>query len=155
MIVPMTIDHALFVSRNMREVDFAEVMATRWDDDVDNFALESFRLPGIAYTAINDKNGLPVCIGGVAFHSPQVGTAWMVATDDFLSVALSVTRHVRRVIKTLLASELQRIHAFSADFHTDAHRWMQRCGMQCERTVPALGKNGEDFIVFSILRGDS
>ncbi len=151
MIEPLTIDQALFVARRMRDVDFAEVMATRWDDDPDRFAIEAFRLPGVAWTAMTAA-GEPVAIGGVALHTPGVGTAWLVGTDAFPRMALSVTRHVRQVIDRLLAGELNRIHAWSAAFHVEAHRWMERVGMRREATLRALGKDGEDFFMYAITR---
>ena len=148
----MTVDHALYVSRRMRDVDFKEVMATRWEEGTDRFALDVVNLPGIAFTAIG-PHGLPVAIGGVAFHTPKVGTAWLVGTDEFTKSALSITRHVRRVIKDLLATELNRIHAWSACFHTDAHRWMEHCGMNRGNPIKAMGKNGEDFYLYSVVKG--
>ncbi len=151
MIAPLTIDQALYVARRMREVDFAEVMATRWDDDPDRFAVDSFRLPGVAWAATTAV-GEPAAIGGVALHTPGVGTAWLVTTEAFPQVALSVTRHVRQVVDRLLAGELRRIHAWSAAFHVEAHRWMERVGMRREAVLRALGKDGEDFFMYAITR---
>lgn len=153
MIETLRIDQAIYVARRMRDADFREVMATRWDDDHDRFAIDSFQLPGVAWAA-TDGEGLPVAIGGVAMHTPGVGTAWLVATDDFPRVALSVTRHVRRVVARLLDGHLNRIHAFSAAFHADAHRWMSRIGMRPEATLKAFGKRGEDFVMYVITRED-
>ena len=123
----------------------------RWEDDADAFALDMFRLPGFAVAAI-DALGKPVAIGGVAIHTPGVGTAWMVGTDDFRKVAVEVTRHTRSVFGRLLATELHRIHAWSAAFHVDAHRWLEAAGMVRGEPVRAMGKHGEDFYLYSICR---
>ena len=129
MIVRMTIDHALYVSRRMRDVDYREVMAMRWDDDSDAFALDMYRMPGPAFAAINNR-GYPAAIGGIALHTPKVGTAWMVGTEHFQTVALAVTRHTRSIFARLFnLDEVNRIHAWSAAFHTDAHKWLECFGM--------------------------
>lgn len=152
MIVNMTIDHALYVCRRMRTIDFKEVMAMRWDESADQFALDMYQSPGPSFTALN-ASGVPVAIGGVVLHTPKVGTAWLVGTEDFNHVGLSVTRQFRDMIKTLLSTELHRIQAWSACFHEKAHQWLERCGMTRGEPIRALGKQGEDFYLYSICRG--
>jgi len=61
MISQLTWPDALHVALNMREDDFAEVMATRWDEDAYSFAAECMRLPGVRLVARVD--GVPVCMG--------------------------------------------------------------------------------------------
>lgn len=153
MIAKLTLEHALRVVRNMREIDRREVMATRWNDDLEKFALDCYQVPGMSWVAIN-KEGEPVVIGGVAFNSPGVGTAWMVGTDKWLSVALEVSRFCKKTINTIFESEeIHRIQAFSAIFHTDSHKWLKLVGMHPKHVLHQWGKEKDDFILFEVIRG--
>ena len=156
MILKLTLDHALYVSRRMRKTDRDEVMATRWnandnDNDAD-FALSCFKSLGSSFVAIN-KKGVPVIIGGVAMNAPGIGTAWMVGTDDWPSVALEVSRFCRKSIKKYLKSEdIHRIHAYSSVFHSDSHKWLELVGMKRGPLLKKWGKNHEDFILFEVFK---
>lgn len=145
MIRKMTLDDALYVGRNMRESDFKEVMATRWNDDPDSFALECYRHEG--WTALAD--GVPVAIAGIAIHQPMVGQAWMVGTKDIKKSGLTITRAIRTALNELTKESLNRIQAFSSESHTDAHEWLELIGMTLERDLPMYGKHGETFLLYS------
>jgi len=152
-ITKLTLGHALHVARNMRENDRREVMATRWDDDVEGFAIDCFRAPGLAWVAVN-KEDEPVVMGGVAINSPGVGTAWMVGSDKWLTVALEVSRFCKKSIKTIFeGDDVHRIQAFSAIFHTQSHKWLEIVGMQPNNLLSQWGKEGEDFILFDVFKG--
>lgn len=152
MIANLTLEHALGVARNMRESDRREVMATQWEDDIERFALDCYLSKGVKWVAIN-KKGEPVVIGGVSINSPGVGTAWMVGTDRWLTVALEVSRFCKNSIQSILSSgDVHRIQAFSAKFHAESHRWLKIVGMNPGSSLSKWGKNGEDFILFEVLR---
>lgn len=147
MMVPLTLSDANILAFTMRDIDVREIMAMRGADYRHEFAEDCALLGGWCY---KDTHGVPVAMGGVAEHWPGVGTAWMVATD-------AITRHgvgVSRAAKHTLAActHLHRIHAYSADFHAVSHRWLQALGFRRGATMRKLGKNGEDFIVFEIVR---
>ena len=109
---------------------------------------------GFHGVAIN-KEGEPVVIGGVAINTPKVGTAWMVGTDKWLTVAHEVSRFCKKSIKTIFeGDDVHRIQAFSAIFHTDSHRWLKLVGMQPTNLLPMWGKDKDDFIIFEVLKGD-
>jgi len=153
MIKQMTLEDCLTVFRNMREDDKREVLATQWDDDIDCLATRSFNYPGVRYTAFN-KNNTPVAAFGVALHTPGVGVAWMVATDDFSGVAIEVSRFGRALIAVLLESEVHRVQAFSAAFHVQSHKWLPVVGLEREdgNVMRQLGRDGEDFYIFAATR---
>lgn len=155
MIVELTQEHALYVCQNMRESDFRECMETIWQaNDGDNAALiasHCMNANGPKWVAIN-REGVAVVIGGVALTAPCVGTAWMIGTDEWLSVALEVSRFCKSSMKTMFDSGVvHRIHAFSATFHTESHRWLELVGLTAGPTLKQWGKNKEDFILFEAL----
>lgn len=153
MIVKMNLGHALYVAAHMREVDWREVSATRWDDDREAFAMECYRLPGTHFTALNNQ-GEPVAMGGVALHTPKVGQAWLVGTDQFASMAIEITRFCRDSTNRLLETELNRINAYSAAFHVESHKWLEAAGLQKRETpLRQWGRNGEDFYLFEAIKG--
>lgn len=150
MIRKLTLDDALFVSRHMREVDRLEVMATRWNDAAEQFAMDVYTCGGPAYTVT--RLGRPVVVLGCTFTQPGVGTAWMVGTEDMPRVAIEATRFARKALASLLANNVHRIHAFSAGFHVEAHAWLRVLGFEIESRLERWGRNGEDFFMFAMVR---
>ncbi len=141
----------IYVSRHARDVDRRELCATSQVDDVMQFVAKTLVIPGPAFCCIS--NGVPVAVGGIALHSPMVGTAWMWGTDAFPSVAVLITRFCKAMINGLIADEsTNRVQAFSADFHTESHRWLKAIGMTHEGTMRKYGKDGEDFYIFSVVK---
>lgn len=152
------IDHAtwqdiLSVAMNMREDDRAEVMATSWTDDLFDFAIECVRSPGVKLVVRNDA-GVPVCVGGVANHQPGVGQAWLVGTPDIGKMGLQVVTAAKGLFAAVMDNGgVHRLQAFSAATHTRAHRWLELMGFNEESRMPKFGKAGEEFIVFSMVKG--
>lgn len=154
MIVPANWEAVVYVSTHMREDDFNEVMALRWDDSPYSFAAEHMRLPGPKYAALAD-DGTPVAIGGIASHQPGIGQAWLVCTDRVDECSVEIALADKEGIELFMATPgCHRIHAYSLATHTRAHRWMEMLGMHEEARLAKYGKRGEDFILFSILRED-
>jgi len=151
MIETLTIDHARYIAHHMRQNDHREVMATLWSDDPEDFANDAVHYPGASYAII--KNGEPVVMGGFAIHTPRVATMWMVGTDRFDEVRIEATRTAKKVIGELLNGHTHRLQALSAGFHDDSHEWLKRLGFNQIQPVPAMGKHGEDFLMFSQTRG--
>jgi len=144
---------AIYVARNMREDDRAEVMATRWSDDPYDFAADCMRLPGVRLVA-RSGDGVPVAIGGVANWQPGVGQAWLVGTADVGLIGSEIAKSCRKSIEALFdTGTIHRIQAFSAATHTRAHRWLKAIGLHEESRLPMYGKNGEEFIIFAVTKG--
>ena len=152
MIAQATWPDVLEVSLKMRADDYAEVMATRWDDDPYSFAADCMRAPGVKLVARDDA-GVPVAIGGVANWQPGVGQAWMVGAESIGKVGIEIAHACRTSIQALFDSgSIHRIQAFSAASHTRAHRWLRAIGLAEESRMPGYGKNGEEFIIFAVTR---
>ena len=153
MITDLTWDRAAHVARNMRADDSREVLANSWDDSHQAFAAECMRLPGPKLACVMDDTGEPVAMGGVAVHLPGVGQAWFVGTDKISPYGLEVTRACKQIVDGLMTEhDIHRVQAFSAAFHTKAHQWLRSIGFVEESTLPAYGRNREDFLIFSILK---
>lgn len=146
MIVNATREHIEYVIRNMRDDDYKEVMLTQWDNDIDRLIESCVSVAGVKLAVVND--GIPVCIFGVAPLHPGVGQGWLIGTDDIGRCGVEVAHACRRVIRTLLSKELNRIQAFSADFHSQAHVWLWLVGFKKESTLHKYGKDGSDFYLF-------
>lgn len=151
-IVRLTGDDALYVAQNMREVDEAEISATRWSYTPWEFAVDCTRLPGSSWAALVD--GEPVAIGGIAAHQPAIGQAWMVGTHNLPLAAVTLTRFCKDMTHRMLTEDsgINRIQAFSAGFHTEAHAWLKAVGLNAAQPLQKYGKGGEDFILFYGLR---
>lgn len=147
MIVPLTLDDANIIAFNMREVDVREIMAMRRDEYRHEFAEECMIWGG---WCCKDTRGVPYAMGGVVEHWPGVGTAWMVATDAISQHGVEVTKAAKTALVT--NKNLHRIQAYSADFHDVSHAWLELLGFTRGHTVRKLGKNGENFILFEIVR---
>ena len=147
MITPLTLDDANIIAFNMREEDVREIMAMRRDEYRHEFAEECMIWGG---WCCKDTRGVPYAMGGVVEHWPGVGTAWMVATEDVGRHGIEVTKAAK--VELVTHKNLHRIQAYSADFHKVSHPWLESLGFKRGHTVRQLGKNGENCIVFEIVR---
>lgn len=147
MITPLTLDDANIIAFNMREEDVREIMAMRRDEYRHEFAEVCMIWGG---WCCKDTRGVPYAMGGVVEHWPGVGTAWMVATEDVSRHGIEVTKAAK--VELVTHKNLHRIQAYSADFHKVSHPWLESLGFKRGHTVRKLGKNGENFILFEIVR---
>lgn len=147
MITPLTLDDANIIAFNMREEDVREIMAMRRDEYRHEFAEVCMIWGG---WCCKDARGVPYAMGGVVEHWPGVGTAWMVATEDVSRHGIEVTKAAK--VELVTHKNLHRIQAYSADFHKVSHPWLESLGFKRGHTVRKLGKNGENFILFEIVR---
>ena len=154
MIASLNWTDAIYIVENMRRDDLEEVIATRWNDDAYGFAAECMNLPGVRLVAKTPDN-IPVAMGGVATWNPGVGQAWMVGTESIGLIGTEIAHACRKSIKALFETgTIHRIQAFSAATHTQEHRWLKAIGLHEESRMAKYGKNGEEFIVFAVTKGD-
>lgn len=142
MIDTLNYDDALYLAYHMRDVDVREVFATRNSHFRHEFASDAMRTTG---WCLRNQSGVPVAMMGYYVAWANVATAWMVATDELNSHILELTRFAKPLVHD---KRWHRTQAFSADFHTESHRWLEILGFQRGATLRKYGKNGEDFIVF-------
>lgn len=135
-------DDALYLARNMREIDKREIYALMFEDSPEQFAQECVSIGGIC---IKDKNGVPFMMCGIHECWPHVGNAWMVATDAISQNGISATKVARLLVTN---KHYHRIQAMSAVFHSVSHAWLKLLGFTPVYTARQFGKNKEDYIMF-------
>ena len=148
MIVKAGPSHIISVCKHIRADDLREISETRWSDD--DPAVSLFHAPGGKYAIVHDD--VTVALLGVVPVWPGVGQAWLIGTDGIGLRGVEVMKASKRIIKTLLDLEMHRIHAYSAAFHSQAHRWLELIGFRRESTLKQYGKTGEDFYCYAITR---
>lgn len=147
MICRLDKESAQYIAFNMRDIDVREIFATHPNDSRLDFADECMAIGG---WCVKNKQGIPVMMLGVHECWPNVGNAWCVATDEISNIGIEATKAAKFVLSKY--EHLHRIQAFSASFHDVSHRWLERLGFKRGPVFEKLGKNGEDFIVFEIVR---
>lgn len=142
---------ALYICRNLRAADAREAWATRDDEDTDRLAMEIAQHWGPGSYCARATDGTPVALIGYTERWPGVWCCWMLATDRFPEVGKGLTRWVKRsMLPSLIERGAHRIEAYSIDGHDTAHRWLRFCGAVEEARLRRYGRNGEDYLVFSI-----
>lgn len=141
----------------MRAADREEIFATHFDlgsesDSVYAEIILQSASSGIAWIAYNGLK--PVAVLGMNLIWPGVASVWMFATNQWLSVCLSLTKFVKRqMIFVLKDAGIHRAQCWSQDSHDVAHRWLESLGATFETMVPCFGKNRESFCLFSWTEG--
>ena len=89
-------------------------------------------------------------------YLPQRKGVWslgLFATDDFLKVGAFLTKRIiRDIIPSLDQANAHRVEAHSIDGYEEVHNWLRFLGLDEETTIHGMGRNGEDFKVFSYVR---
>lgn len=140
-----------YVARHMRERDVEEFMA------VSSAANREMLVEGLVARYGNRQDVIaarlddePVCIGITYESRPNVITLGFFATDKFPTVALRVTKFVRRLLDRYEDCGVHRIEAVSLDGYQEAHRWLGILGLYPETGImKAYGRNREAFIQFA------
>lgn len=151
-LVKPSLSDIIYVCRQIRESDRRELMATCWEDDLDELAVRVFKSWGnFIWVAGTDE---PIAILGMSPMWPGVWGAFMFATDKIHQIGLPLTRAARTVIiPAVLDTDCHRIEARSVAGHHEAHRWLGALGFHEEAVLRRYGKGGEDFKVFVHGRG--
>lgn len=139
-----TPETVLYVARNMRARDAQEIYATCWEETPEEVTRRV--VAGGDFRFAFAVDGRPACVLGAAPIHPKVWAIWMFATPVWKRCAVTVTRHVRRVIiPSLLEVGAIRASAASHSKHDTAHRWMEGLGAVRESVMPNFGKDGSTF----------
>lgn len=140
------------VAINMREWDRREAVALRFDDDPLGLATEAAELGRqVGWVAGLDR---PIAAFGCYMMWPGVWSLWLIATDEFRHIGISMTKLITRSILPMLwDAGAHRLEARSMEGHTDAQRWLEVIGAKKEATLKGYGRGGEDYHVFTWERG--
>ena len=133
-LLPATYADVVFIARRLRKADAEEIFPLLFHATPESLAAMSVAGGGIASVAF--KDGVPVAAWGVGEQRPRCWRAWMFATDEWPKVALSVTRHIMRVIRpALIDAGAVRLDCWTMESHGEAHRWLESLGAVREATV--------------------
>lgn len=143
------------VAINMRDKDYEELSALMWTEGREELA-ESMaqRCDALAniYAVGSDEDGVVAVISYMP-HRPGVWGLGLFATDKFQKVGRFLTKRIiRDIIPALDGAGAHRVEAQSICGYEEVHDWLRFLGLKEECTLHALGKNGEDFKVFSFTR---
>lgn len=148
-VVPVTLDAALHVSRNMRDADWRELSVQRFGPTRDLFAHEAVEAAKRGPAAVICVDGEPVLVGGVALCNPNTANLWMWATPKWTRAVKTTARVARAFIDAVRASGVQRVQALSHAEHAEAHKWIRFFGLRMECHMSCYGSDGSDFILFA------
>jgi hypothetical protein len=141
------------VAENMRIRDREEFMAVsqcRTHDQLVDGLVSRFGLHDDVIVA-NWQNG-PVAVGGLIHHRPRVGTLLFFATDDLPKIGSDLTRFIRqRLFPCYLRAGTHRIECASLAGYDEVHRWLGVLGLEKEADMRKYGRDGQDFVQFSMV----
>ena len=144
-----------YVIGRMRADDLREVMSASGCTNDAQFLDACLALHGPRFAAV--YKGAPVAVCGVAFQPgnpiPALH-AWLFGTNDIGKCGVEIMHLAKRIAKLMFLRGHQRIEAYSATFHKDAHGWLKGIGFREERIIEGYGSDGQDFIVFAMTKGD-
>lgn len=150
MIHDLTLEAALHVCRNMRELDRAGVRALLGDIPDDVFAVNRWQTDGPAWFL--EQGGEPVAIFGIQLAHKTAGCAWLVCTERMSSFK-KLLRHCRTVRDNAFTrGGMRRIEALTLVGWPQAADYAAKCGMEYEGLRRCVGVNGETFQSFAVVQ---
>ena len=127
-----------------------------YNEKPDDRAITLYRSAFAAWTILN-KEDTPVMVGGV-FDELGLNrlTFWMVPTTEFKR---SFWPEVNEIGKKILEfsfelPETTRIESIIPTSIPKGKSWIERLGFTYEGTMRAYGKDGEDYLRYSLLKGE-
>lgn len=143
---PVTYADAAFVARRLREWDAKEILPLIRGGAEDLALLAASSHYGRA--ALYD--GEPVAVFGASETAAAVWNVFMFATDKWPRAALSVTRHIKRVmIPILYDAGANRAECRSHADYKWAHRWLEYLGARQEAAFAEYGLRRETYLLYA------
>ncbi|MGI9303739.1 MAG: hypothetical protein ACR2RB_13715 [Gammaproteobacteria bacterium] len=103
----------------------------------------------LGFTISNADGEVVMLIGADWLRSGVIRT-WSLSTTRWPAHVKTVTRDVRRMLNIMIDNmAVHRIEIMSLATRTDAHRWFERLGFECEGTLRRYGIDARDFKLFS------
>lgn len=143
------------VALKMREKDYEEISSLRWEDNRQSLA-ESLSNAFSEYQNVYSIGKGEECIA-IFCYVPLRKGVWslgMFATDNFQKVGKFLTKRIiRDIIPALLRANAHRVEVQSISGYEEVHNWIKFFGFKEEAKMQSFGKNGEDFVQFSWVKG--
>jgi hypothetical protein len=145
---PVNVHH---VFENMRDGNRREFAAVSWNDEPPDYIRDiAIDNPEHFVVVCREK---PIAVLGGVEAQPKVWGVMMFATDDVRRIGFSLAKISRdAIIPQMFHLGANRLQCTSPGWFTDAHRWLEFLGFRKESEMPAYGKDGETFFVFSLTR---
>ena len=151
-IVAAIYSDVVFITRRLRVLDEEEIFPLMFNASPENLAMGSIAVGGYCFVALAN-DGCPVAAFGATLQKPAIFSVWMFATDRWPDVALSVTRHIRRVMMPeMIDAGANRADCWSMDGHDVAHRWLEVLGARREATLDDYGPTRKKYHCYSWTR---
>lgn len=148
---PSTMEDCLFVAKNMREEDIAELKASTGLDPL-SALLTGLTDSDVCLTMIEPSTGDPAGMLGVTpGYAPMFGAIWLLGTPAIERNPITFLRHSKPVLQHLY--EVTGYEAFYNYTHKPNelhHKWLRWLGFSFLREVQF---NDDSFYEFVRLRG--
>ena len=147
-IVTATLEHALELSKNLRQSDIEEIADSsgRTPEDALKTAYEISN-PLLRWTAL--MGGKPIVMWGAASsEDPRVGSAWLLASNDIYKIK---KRFLQECPKYIALMHFH--HPFLFNWVSCQHRasltWLHDLGFKVTGFDPRYGKGKKPFLMFT------
>ena len=141
----LTYADAAYVARRLRKWDAKEIMPLVFGGAEDL----AFISANAQYGKVALFNGEPVAVVGASQVVRTVWQPFMFATDKWPKVALSVTRHIKRVMVPLwFESGANRAECRTHHQYKWAHRWLETLGARKEAVLEEYGSGRETYFLY-------
>lgn len=149
------------VSLNMRERDYAELIATSFANDRKELAEElSGQYGNFPFAFCFGLGGTPIGILTGVNSYPGVWSIGMWATDDLHKVSKFITKICsNEFFGAMRVCGAHRVECHSIVGYDSVHKWLRFLGFRQQAVdgKPVIqekyGKNGEDFVIFEWVEG--
>lgn len=149
MIVTMTLEHAIYVCRNMRESQRQNIQSMRFSYSPEEFAIDRFQTDGLKLTAIAN-DGAPVGIGGLTLTGPGVWTSWVVGTDRWRECSAEIIWSARKHVRMMFEKDIcHRVQAYVATGDIDARRYATLVGLPWECDMHCVTKDRKGVSMYA------
>ena len=141
----------VYIARNMRDLDAEEIFPLTWTGKPEDLAMGICASGGISNVAL--CSGRPVAAWGAHMTRPKMWSVWMFSTNQWPTVALTVTRNIRKVMMpSMIDSGAVRADCWSMEGHHVAHRWLEILGATVECSAEDYGATRKKFFCYSWTR---
>jgi len=133
---------------NLRDCDRAEIMALRWDDDLEGLSAEvaGFAGPMWRIWTVDDE---PASIMGITPIRPGVVMGGAFGTPLWRFTAPRMLRWGWRwAIPRLRAAGVHRGESYALACNTENRAFIEAAGGEVEALLEGYGRNGEDFLLY-------
>jgi hypothetical protein len=140
----------VYIARHMRLLDADEIYPHMWSPTPENLAIGTCQSI-LKFVAL--KDGKPTATWGANERLPKVWNCWMYATDNWMEVALAVTRHIHKVVRpAVVNSGASRLDCWSMEGHDIAHRWLEMLGARREASLEDYSSERKTYYCYSWTR---